>query len=405
MADINLSPYSAEQQAMDRRRKMAEAMQQQAASPIEIPTTPGVKISPWQGLAKIFQGYLAGKNLSRSDQEQKDYENRASEEAANFLSKMGQFETVPSEVTTQGMLAQKPMINGAVDLRKGEDRVLPANPPMINGAVDLADNEKFVYPANPSTITGKVDLKESAIPAEAISQARSPSQQVPVLNASFLDPTKPYAYKTPQIRNMLVQYLMQQEAQKQAAAQRALEAQQAIHVGKPGESFFRIGADGKPIIVANTPAIPSFEKVETRDPVTGLTIHKYVNKTELGNLGNVPAPYSGFVKDIAEAQNAPESIKKDPALLNVLGSNINKTGGLPTEKDVVNSQLAEAQARAQLGYQGINLGKTERLVKAKNPLIQSKPLPPTGTQLEIGVVYDTPKGRGRWNGTSFTTVD
>ena len=40
MVDINLSPYTAEQQAMDRRRKMAEALQQQAIAPIEMPTVP-----------------------------------------------------------------------------------------------------------------------------------------------------------------------------------------------------------------------------------------------------------------------------------------------------------------------------------------------------------------------------
>jgi hypothetical protein len=34
-----------------------------------------------------------------------------------------------------------------------------------------------------------------------------------------------------------------------------------------------------------------------------------------------------------------------------------------------------------------------------------KPLPPQGTALQIGVVYDTPKGRLRWNGNKFTSVN
>lgn len=399
MVDVNLSPYTAEQQAMDRRRKMAEAMQQQAVAPIEMPTVPGAKVSHLQGLAKLLQGYIAGKNLDRADQEQKDYENQVSGETANLLSNMGQYQTVPGDIIKPG---QKARYEAPVPIEENlqqKQAFMDLYSPKPENKAAAAIGYKMLRPediARIKNLPSQTEGKEIA----AVPEERGPSQQVPVLNASFLN-----TYKTGQVKQMLLQYLMQQEAQKQAAAQRALEAQQAIHVGKPGETFFRIGADNKPITVANTPAIPSFEKVETRDPVTGLTIHKYVNKTELGNLGNVPAPYSGFVKDITEAQNAPESIKNNPALLNVLGSNLNKTGGLPTEKDVVNTQLAEAQARAQLAYQGINLGKTEQLVKAKNPLIQSKPLPPAGTQLEIGVVYDTPKGRVRWNGTSFTTVD
>jgi len=326
MADVNLSPYTAEQQAMDRRRKMAEAMQQQAVSPIEMPTVPGAKVSHLQGLAKLLQGYIAGKNLDRADQEQKDYELATNRDWERIL-----------------------------NLPSGQQ--------------------------SPLSLTGDVEAK--------------PDPNIPLPLTG-----KDLGMETGTGRIALLQALMQQKQQQQAAAQRALEAQQQYHTVAPGASLIQGGKS-----VFTNPAIPSFEKVETRDPVTGLTIHKYVNKTELGKLGDVLAPYSGFVKDITEAQSATESIKNNPALLDVLGSNLNKTGGLPTQKDVVNSQLAEAQAKAQLGYQGINLGKTEPLVKAKNPLIQSKPLPSAGTQLEIGVVYDTPKGRVRWNGTSFTTVD
>lgn len=260
MADINLAPYTAEQQAIDRRRKMAEALQQQAVAPIEMPNMPGVRVSPLQGLAKLLQGYIAGKNLSRADKEQKDYENLASEDTARFLRNMGQFETVPGEVTTQGMPAQAPMINGAIDLREGPDRALPTQRPTIDGAIELADNEKFVYPANPSTINGAIDLRkgedrvlpanppmidgvidlrEGAIPAEAISQARSPARQIPLLNASLLEPTNPLAFKTSQGRQLLAQYLMQQEAQKQAAAQAEAAAARQIHTLNPEQTAGR----------------------------------------------------------------------------------------------------------------------------------------------------------------------
>jgi len=67
--------------------------------------------------------------------------------------------------------------------------------------------------------------------------------------------------------------------------------------------------------------------------------------------------------------------------------------------------LKVAETRAKLGYEGIPFAEPKPITAARNPLIQSKPLPPQGSQLINGQVYDTPKGRGRWNGTSFTTVD
>ena len=77
MADINLSPLTAEQSALDRRRRMAEAMQQQAILPIDMPNVAGAKVSPYQGLAKLLQGYIAGKSLERADidqqKQQSDY--------------------------------------------------------------------------------------------------------------------------------------------------------------------------------------------------------------------------------------------------------------------------------------------------------------------------------------------
>jgi hypothetical protein len=71
MPDINLSPYTAEQQAIDRRRKMAELLQQQSSAPIEMPTMPGVRVSPYAGLAKLLQSYGAERDIKKVEQEQK----------------------------------------------------------------------------------------------------------------------------------------------------------------------------------------------------------------------------------------------------------------------------------------------------------------------------------------------
>jgi hypothetical protein len=71
MPDINLSPYTVQQQAIDRRRRMAELLQQQAAAPMEMPSTPGVQISPLGGLAKVLQSYMGAKAEQDAFAEQK----------------------------------------------------------------------------------------------------------------------------------------------------------------------------------------------------------------------------------------------------------------------------------------------------------------------------------------------
>jgi hypothetical protein len=419
MADVNLSPYTAEQQAMDRRRKMAEAMQQQAVAPIEMPTVPGAKVSHLQGLAKLLQGYIAGKNLDRADQEQKDYENQMSGEMAHLFSNLGQYQTVKGEQTSPAVPAE---IIPAVENQENLDRknVILYNSShrtnqspsigMVNNGtrLDESGNNTFM----PSSVTSQQIIDANDLPRytseEQIKTPAKPAtfaadRQIPLLNASFLDPTNPNAYKTGQVRTMLAQYLMQQEAQKQAAAQRALEAQQAIHVGKPGETFFRIGADGKPITVANTPATPSFEKVETIN-AKGQKIVKYVDKAKLGELGDVLAPYTGMIDHLMQAQNLPEVIKNNPDALRLVGSFLGKESGDVTSADFAKVMIGLNETNARLRYEGIPPVTTD-IVKGKNIMIPSVDLPPKGSPLEIGKVYNTPKGQARWNGTKFVTID
>jgi len=61
MATINLSPYTAESEAIARRLRLAEALGQKAAQPLEMPTQAGVRISPLSGLAKMLDEYTAGR--------------------------------------------------------------------------------------------------------------------------------------------------------------------------------------------------------------------------------------------------------------------------------------------------------------------------------------------------------
>jgi len=274
MVDINLSPYTGEQQAIDRRRRMAEAMQQQAMSPIEMPTMPGVQISPYAGLAKMLQAYVAKRNIDKADEAQKAYETSSQEDISRLLRNVGKTETVPGDIITPAVTGEYPE----------KQNTLPTGE---------------AYPA--------VDISAEAMPITPSSaEVRGPSRQVPYLSADLLDPNNPNAMKTGPGRMMLAQVLMQQKAQEQAAAQRALEAQQQIHTAKPGETAYRMGANGVPIPVLSTPVQPKWE--HTSKFVNGQEVTGWVNT----NAPDIPGSFvQGTIKpEMTEPQRLDAQLKQ-----------------------------------------------------------------------------------------------
>jgi len=301
MADVNLSPYTAEQQAMDRRRKMAEAMQQQAIAPIEMPTVPGAKVSHLQGLAKLLQGYIAGKNLDRADQEQKDYELATNRDWERIL-----------------------------NLPSGQQ--------------------------SPLSLTGDVEAK--------------PDPNIPLPLTG-----KDLGMETGTGRIALLQALMQQKQQQQAAAQRTLEAQQQYHAVAPGASLFQGGK-----AVFTNPKESPVREVKTID-ANGMPVTKYIPESTLLTMGNIPDQYKGFAAELITAKNLPANITNDPQLLNLVGSQLNKTAGQVTPQDVANYMLKVAETRAKLGYEKIPFPEQKQLTEAGNPLIP--PVQKITTQAEI----------------------
>ena len=106
MPTINLSPFTAEQAAIERRRKMAEALQQQAQQPMELPTTPGVQLSPLGGLAKVFQSYMGARAEQQALADQKKYEADTMADYAKVIDLMGRTETVPGAVISPAVEPQ-----------------------------------------------------------------------------------------------------------------------------------------------------------------------------------------------------------------------------------------------------------------------------------------------------------
>jgi len=366
-----------------------------------------------------LQGYIAGKNLDRADQEQKDYENQVSRETAHLLSNLGQYETVKGEQTSPAVSAE---IIPAVENQENLDRknLILYNVShrtnqtpsigMVNNGTRLDESGENTF--MPSSVTGQQIRDANDLPRytseEQIKTPAKPAtyaadRQEPVLNASYLDPTNRNAYKTGQVKQMLMQVLMQQEAQKQAAALRKQEAEQAIHAFNPEQNVGTIVNSRYVPLIEGKPKI-EYTKVETRDPVTGQPIIKYVDKTQLGALGNILAPYTGMIADLMQAQDLPAAIKNNPDALRLIGGFLGKQGGDVTAADFAKVMISLDETNARLRYEGISPVSTN-IVKGKNIMIPSVDLPPKGTPLEIGKVYNTSKGQARWNGNKLVTID
>jgi hypothetical protein len=323
----------------------------------------GAKVSPYQGLAKLLQGYIAGKSLERADTQQKELEANTMSDFAKVFDLAGRTETVPGKEITPAIPSVAIPENIA---RQAE--LARLNQPEAGFEPQAAIGRTLMRPQDVQQIQS-LPTSTVAVPAEM-----SAAQQVPALKASMLKDAT--FTQTSAGRMMLAQALMQQRAQEQAAALRRQEAELATQSVAPGAALVRGGK-----VVFTNPKEPEFTKVETRDPVTGLPIVKYVNKTELGRLGNVQAPYTGIVADIAQAQNLPPQIMNNPQLLNLVGSQLNKTAGQVTEEDVANYMINVAQTRAKLSYEGIPFNEPKPLTAAPNPLV--KPAQKTTTKAEI----------------------
>ena len=387
MPAINLSPLTAEQESLDRRRKMAEAMQQQAILPIEMPNVPGAKVSHLQGFAKLLQGYIAGKNLERAEEEKKQYEADTMGDFAKILRNTGKYETIPGTpaVPAQTTDVIEPNIaNQNLQAVAARQMTRDPNAPISPFERQIGEDERAQISQLPLQST-----QTRVTPAVAA----VPDRQVPLLSPELL--SDPNFMKTSSGRMMLAQALMAEQERKTAAAQRAAEKAEEYRSFAPGSTVFR--GDKQ---IFTVPKDSPVREVKTTD-ANGRPVTKYIPENVLLTMGEIPDQYKGFVADLITANNLPKSITSNPQLLNLIGSQLNKAAGLVTEEDVANYMLRVAETRAKLGYENIPFPEPKPLAAATNPLI--KPTLPKGVPLNAvqtgkftpdgRPVYQTPDGK------------
>ena len=388
MPDINLSPLTAEQSALNRRRKMAEAMQQQAILPIDMPNVAGAKVSPYQGLAKLLQGYIAGKNLERADTEQKQQESDYLSDLGFLMRNAGKTTPATAAIPEQVETIRTPNVANQ-NLQEVALRQTTMRDP--NAAINPF--EKQIDRSQLGNI--------AALPTENIEERITPAVPAmaasPLLSPDLLSGNNANNYiKTSAGKVALAQYLMQQQAQQQAATLRAQEAEQAISTVAPGAALVRNGK-----VIYTNPKDSPVREIKTIDVNTGMPVTKYVPENVLLGMGAIPDQYKGFAADLIMSKNLPPQIMNDPQLLNLVGSQLNKTAGQVTQEDVANYMLKVAETRAKLGYEGIPFNEPKPMVAAPNPLVKQT-LPkgvPLGAVLtgkftpEGKPVYKTPDGK------------
>jgi hypothetical protein len=157
MPDINLSPYTAESQAIAQRMKMAELLGQQAMQPYEMPQQPGARISPYSGLAKILQGYTAGAMRNKAFEQQQalgeKYQAGNQADIANFLGAMQgtpqkelagpASEGAPQGVSPEGMQGGYIQPAQAPDRQRAMALALGSQNPTLQGAGSAMLSQMF----------------------------------------------------------------------------------------------------------------------------------------------------------------------------------------------------------------------------------------------------------------------
>lgn len=116
----NQTNWDVEAQNIEQRRKYAEALRAQSMEPISAGELPGVKISPFQGLAKIFDAYNAGKAERKADEDSKNLATSRNKALADALKQSREIEkggpTLNSDGSTNMVMPERqPNPQGAAD--------------------------------------------------------------------------------------------------------------------------------------------------------------------------------------------------------------------------------------------------------------------------------------------------
>jgi hypothetical protein len=154
----------------------------------------------------------------------------------------------------------------------------------------------------------------------------------------------------------------------------------------------------------------NLEKIETND-ANGRPVTRYVDKTELAKLGDIPQQYTGLLLEMAQAGQLKPGWESDPRIAGVIRDNlINQSGGITPAK-FAELRVRIAEAAAKLAYEGVSGFSVKDLTPSLSNLTtlpsgSSAPAAPASAALQMpsnknqlvnGQTYQTRNGPARWD--------
>jgi hypothetical protein len=154
----------------------------------------------------------------------------------------------------------------------------------------------------------------------------------------------------------------------------------------------------------------NLEKIETND-ANGRPVTRYVDKTELAKLGDIPQQYTGLLLEMAQAGQLKPGWESDPRVAGVIRDNlINQSGGITPAK-FAELRVRIAEAAAKLAYEGVSGFSVKDLTPSLSNLTtlpsgSSAPAAPASAALQMpsnknqlvnGQTYQTRNGPARWD--------
>ena len=466
MAAVSLiDPYSQQAEEIANRRRMAQALQEQGKQVLDMPTTPGVAISPYAGLAKVLQAGLGAYDEKKALQDyaklQTDYRDKYNTQLENFaraLSAPAQEAVVGQEATKDIPGWTRPLGLDTSGTEMFEDvapvqgkPAIPARPALPAGYISPETLQGFDIPEvkqlamakylaqfEPNQVklgpgeslytqtgkggplmplvTGTTKADKLAPHWEATTQeiggkpvAGWINLNAPDKAASFVVGAKPAEAKAATPHWVVGQKDVNGTTQfgwydlnaadkdasfKAGANPPAGEKSNWKEVTRGNQVFYedfnvadaakrQAGAiakeavktpphyneieQGGNVVIVDMSLPPSerlanaqikgpirnnLEKITTTD-ASGREVTRYVDKTTLATLGDIPAPYKGFMSDLAEAGQLPANWQSIPQIAGLVRENlINKAGGM-TQADLASLKVKIAEAASRLAYEGV----------------------------------------------------
>jgi len=189
-----IDPYSQQAEEIARRQRMAQALQESGSQVLDMPTTPGVAISPYAGLAKVFQQMFGA---YQDKQARKDYAKLQTEYRDKYNTQLENFARALSAPAQEAFAGQEAV--------PGQEAI-PAQPAVMAPQIEKSfggygmPREVGQYEVSPA-VAGK-----EAVPGQAAIPAR------PAVPAGYISPETLQGIDIPEVKQLaMAKYLAQFE--------------------------------------------------------------------------------------------------------------------------------------------------------------------------------------------------